>query len=156
MNSCRDRAWPPIRNSYVPCHRFTIRTCCTTDLRFERALPPIYVDLLPLLEASIVYIPQISSGGLSLSSDQLYGQLHSFRTSKSTSWADLSINVSLIGFFSIILPSVLGKYNPWSFSGATPEIVVLYSSFGLRVSSYLVVSVNSDSILKSGRTNLSC
>ena len=59
MNSCRDRAWPPIRNSYVPCHRFAIRTCLATDLRFERAVPPIYVDLLPLIEASIVYIPRI-------------------------------------------------------------------------------------------------
>ena len=59
MNPCRDRAWPPIRNSYVPYHRFAIRTCRATDLRFVRALPPIYVDLLPLLKASIVYIPQI-------------------------------------------------------------------------------------------------
>ena len=58
MNSCRDRAWQPIRNSHVPCHQFAIRTCLATDLRFERAVPPIYVDLLPLLEASIVYIPQ--------------------------------------------------------------------------------------------------
>ena len=59
MNTCRDRAWPPIRNSYVPGHRFAIRTCLTTDLRFQRTVPPIYVDLLPLIEASIVYIPQI-------------------------------------------------------------------------------------------------
>ena len=33
---------------------------------------------------------------------------------------------------------------------------VISSSFGLRVSPYLVVSVNSNSILKSGRTHLSC
>ena len=55
-----------------------------------------------------------------------------------------------------ILPSILGKWNPWSLGGANPETVMLSSSFGLRVSSYLVVSVNSDSVLKSGRTNLSC
>ena len=59
MNPCRDRAWPPIRNSYVPCHRFAIRTCLATDLQFERAVPPIYVDLFLLIEASIVYIPQV-------------------------------------------------------------------------------------------------
>ena len=41
-------------------------------------------------------------------------------------------------------------------SGASPETVVLDSSFGLRVSSYLVVSVDSDSFMKTGRTNLSC
>ena len=57
---------------------------------------------------------------------------------------------------SMILPSVLGSYNPWSLSGASPGTVVLDSSFGLRVSSYLAVSVKSDSFLKSGRTNLAC
>ena len=55
MNSCRDRASSPIRNSHVPCHRFAIRTYLATDLRFEHAVPPIYVDLLQLIEASIVY-----------------------------------------------------------------------------------------------------
>ena len=37
-------------------NRFAIRTCLATDLRFERAVPPIYVDLLPLIEALIVYM----------------------------------------------------------------------------------------------------
>ena len=59
MNSCKDRAWRPIRNSYMPCHRFAILACLAADLRFERAVPPIYADLLLLLEASIVYISQI-------------------------------------------------------------------------------------------------
>ena len=57
---------------------------------------------------------------------------------------------------SKILPSVLGRRNPWSLSGESPETVVLDDSFGLRVSSYLVMSVNSDSFGKSERTNLSC
>ena len=57
---------------------------------------------------------------------------------------------------SKILPSVLGKEKSWSLSGISPETIVLDSSFRLRVSSYLVVSVNSDSFLKLGPTNLSC
>ena len=101
MNSWRDRAWPPIRNSYVPCHRFAIRTCLATDLRFQRPSPPICDNMLPLLEAPIVYMvySRFTSGGSSLSSDQLYGKEDSFRISKSISRAGPLINVSLIGFF---------------------------------------------------------
>ena len=33
MNPCRLRAVTPICDSYVPCHRFAIRTCLAADLR---------------------------------------------------------------------------------------------------------------------------
>ena len=76
---------------YVPSTSFVQYVTDTSFLRSSTTALTI--------EASNNIYPMFISDSLLLSSDQLYGQLDSFRTSQSTSLADPSINVNLIGIF---------------------------------------------------------